>query len=232
MTHQLGRRTPSDWKHVDKYPISALRTEEIPKKVPVTIGVNWYTDFDKPVKKSGYWWIGLDSKNLGTLRGGHCVALKPPSLVDPVSWWIYYNQVKEGKCVGEGCSRMMSLLNRKRYDPTWLWNEAKMIDEWADTNPGDNNGTSVRAACDVLRDQGHRRVIGSTTSPAAVQEGISANRWAATVEEVTTALGTNYQFVTILNSWGENYPHYVRMPLETLGRLLNEYGEMTIVTDR
>ena len=27
----------------------------------------------------------------------------------------------EGACVGFGCSRMMSLLNRKRYDARWLW---------------------------------------------------------------------------------------------------------------
>lgn len=41
--------------------------------VPVTLGVNWYTNFDRPVYKSGRAWIGLG--DLGTLRGGHAVCI-------------------------------------------------------------------------------------------------------------------------------------------------------------
>ncbi len=50
---------------------------------------------------------------------------------------------------------MMSLLNRKRYDARWLWDWAKSTDEWPETNPGDDQGTSVRAACEILRSRGH-----------------------------------------------------------------------------
>ena len=50
---------------------------------------------------------------------------------------------------------MMSLLNRKRYDARWLWDWAKSTDEWPETNPGDDQGTSVRAACEILRARGH-----------------------------------------------------------------------------
>jgi hypothetical protein len=134
MTRQpLGRRTPTDFEHVEKYPITALPV--IPKRTPVAIGVNWYPAFDNPVKgsQSAYWVNEIPGHQAP--RGGHCVCLLPQGWEDPVAWWIYYNQVNEGKCVGEGCSRMMSLLNRKRYDPTWLWNEAKKVDEWPDTNP-------------------------------------------------------------------------------------------------
>lgn len=39
----------------------------------VSIGVNWYQDFDRPEFHLGEWWIGRG--NLGAIRGGHCVCL-------------------------------------------------------------------------------------------------------------------------------------------------------------
>lgn len=45
---RLGRFIPDDWEHVDKYPFAALPDEARPKKVPVVIGVNWYSEFDNP----------------------------------------------------------------------------------------------------------------------------------------------------------------------------------------
>ncbi|MGI8406230.1 MAG: hypothetical protein ACR2OE_15975, partial [Thermomicrobiales bacterium] len=59
----------------------------------------------------------------------------------------------------------------------------KAIDEWPDTNPGDNNGTSVRAGMDVLRTLGHRRLrkTGETTNPL---EGILRNEWATQTDQV------------------------------------------------
>jgi hypothetical protein len=238
---RLDRLVPDDWAHVEKWPLTAAA---IPSKpVPVTIGVNWYSNFDNPQQDSrGRWWIGKG--NLGSIRGGHCVCLEPgdPSdgttLQDLVGWWDFYNQLLEGKCVGEGLSRMMSLLNRKRYDPTWLWNRAKERDEWPDTNPGDDNGTSVRAGADVLRTLGHVifKAGRSGDGYPLASEGISANRWATTVEQVNAALQSpaneRLGAVRILNSWGRDYPHRVWMPLETLQTLLNEEGEATVVTDR
>ena len=110
-------------------------------------------------------------------------------LQDSQSWWDFYDQGKEGACVGFGCSRMMSLLNRKRYDARWLWDWAKSSDEWPDTNPGDDQGTSVRAACDILRSRGHvpwkdaykgRTYKQRDKEEPAAGEGITANRWAKT----------------------------------------------------
>jgi hypothetical protein len=150
------------------------------------------------------------------------------------SWWSFYDQGSEGACVGFGSSRMMSLLNRKRYDARWLWNRAKEVDEWADTNPGDDNGTSVRAAMDILRGEGHKLWGGKGDVKPA--EGIAANRWATRVEQVMDALKSpaseRMGAVRVLNSWGRDYPHRVWMPLETLQRLLDEEGEATVVTDR
>jgi hypothetical protein len=100
-----------------------------------------------------------------------------------------YDQRRTQGCVGYSSSWMMSLLNRRRYDPVWLWNEAKRVDPFADTQPGDRSETTVRAALDVLRDQGHRRVWGQRALPARRSEGISENRWATTVDQIRTTLG-------------------------------------------
>lgn len=232
----LGRIAPEDWLHVEKFPMSALPKREQPRNAPVPIGVNWYENFDVPAERrvgsQKSYWIG-DRAQLGAVRGGHCVCLLPKGMPDVYAWWYFYNQGFQGACVGFGCSRMMSLLNRRRYDSWWLWNEAKEIDEWADTNPGDNNGTSVRAACDVLRVQGHVPLSGPWRNMVHNGEGIDANRWMTTVDEVHAALGTTgWNHVRILNSWGHDYPHITNMPNECLQRLLDEDGEAAAVTDR
>jgi hypothetical protein len=99
-----------------------------------------------------------------------------------------YDQGREGACVGFAASWMMSILNRRFYDAPWLWNQAKAVDEWPDTNPGDEKGTSVRAALDVLRSQGHVRVYDGHSRPPSLAEGIAENRWATSVEEIRTCV--------------------------------------------
>jgi hypothetical protein len=254
MPRPLGRLTPTDWRHYEKFPLTAATTPDTP--TPVAIGVNWYTDFDTPVQKGGRYWIGLDSKKLGSIRGGHCVCLEPGDqlnggtavvrkLQDSPSWWDFYDQGREGACVGFGCSRMMSLLNRKRYDARWLWDWAKATDEWPETKPGDDQGTSVRAACDILRTRGHvawkdayadRDFQQRDQEPPASGEGIMVYRWARTVDEVHSVLKSPANdragAVRILNSWGRGYPHRVWMPDETLQRLIDEDGEVALITDR
>lgn len=234
----LGRRIPTDFSHVQAWPLTAATIPVQP--VPVTIGVNWYTNFDEPVKdRQGRWWIGRG--DLGQIRGGHCVCLEPgdpkspgASEQDINSWYDFYDQGSEGACVGFGSSRMMSLLNRKRYDARWLWNRAKEVDEWPDTVPGDDNGTSVRAAMDILRNEGHKPWGG--TGQVKPAEGISANRWATRVDQVLGALQSpadeRMGAVRVLNSWGRAYPHRVWLPCETLQILLDREGEAAIVTDR
>jgi len=218
--------------HVDKYPLRGLEAEARPVAVPVVIGVNWYAEFDVPVKdRSGAYWIARDAR-LTRVRGGHCVALEPApatGIRDNRAWWGFYDQGSEGACVGFGISRAMSLLNRRRYDARWLYQAAQKVDGW----PGESySGTSVRAGMDVLRTVGHR-VVRDGAVPA-VGEGIAANRWATSISDVLAALGDpNKDFVTILNSWGKGgYPHRVRMPASVLDRLLRENGEIAIVTDR
>ena len=84
--------------------------------MPVVLGVNWYVEFDQPQRDDRQrWWIARDG-NLTRIRGEHCVCLLPYGARDPISWWNFYDQGHEGACVGFGCSRMMSLFNRRRYD--------------------------------------------------------------------------------------------------------------------
>lgn len=250
----LGRRAPEDWSHYGKYPLTAATTPDDP--VPVVIGVNWYEDFDTPVWKGNRWWIGLDPQNLGGIRGGHCVCLEPGDrlnadgtvsrrLQDTNNWWYFYDQGAEGACVGFGSSRMATLLNRKTYDARWLWDRAKEIDEWSDTNPGDDNGTSVHAGMAILKNLGHvpwrsayegRDYQERDSETPVMSEGINAYRWAARVEEVQLALKSPANrragAVRILNSWGDSYPHRVWMPEATLQRLIDEDGEAAVPTDR
>jgi hypothetical protein len=240
--NELGRRVPPDFEHVVKYQLAKLPIQEQPVGVPVAIGINWYSNFDRPVLDQNRYWIGRG--DLGHLRGGHCVCL-PSKQRDYWRWWDFYDQGQEGACVGFGCSRMMSLLNRHRVNPWWLWDRAKETDDWADTNPGDSEGTSVRAALDILRLRGHVNWINDQKGLNHVQratlaptegEGISAFRWASSVDEIIRILDhhlvTDLNAVPILNSWGRDYPHKVWMPLETLNRVLHEEGEFGLITDR
>jgi hypothetical protein len=227
---KLGRLIPSDFSHVEKYP---LRREMIAaiNPAPVTVGVNWYSAFDNPVKQSnGQWWV--KSKSLGTIRGGHCVCM-PHVDKEPYSWYQFYDQGNEGACVGYGSSRMMGLLNRSRYDAPWLWDRAKEVDEWPDTNVGDNNGTSVRAAMDVLRTIGHIQWGKDKPDP---KNGIAANRWATNVDDLFSVLQNDtYKklgAIPFFNSWGKAYPRKVWVPCEIWQRLLDESGEATMVVDK
>lgn len=231
MTGPLGRRVPTDFVHVDRYPLRALAAEARPVAVPMAIGVNWYAEFDQPVKgRDGRWRVAQDGR-LSTVRGGHCVCLPPAGAHDPRSWQKFYNQGQEGACVGFGLSRMMSLLNRRRYDGRWLYRSAQLRDEWPDTPPAE--GTSVRAGLDVLREVGHKVVRGVRIWQPVLQEGIAANRWATDTADVLTTLGRDDEDeIPWLNSWGMDYPHMVYVPVSVIDRLRREDGEFGVVVDR
>lgn len=232
---QLGRLVPPDWEHVEKY---ALTPETTPvKPVPVVLGISWYTLFDNPVKVGRNWWIDAKDSNtdLGSIRGGHAICCEAGTRAeaDTSGWWDFYNQGDTSACTGYSGSRMMSLLNRKRYDPLWLYHEAQKRDGF---NHSGDDGSTVRAACDVLRLEGDKPVYGPYEARPVLADGIAANRWATSASQVQAALqnpaGDKRDAVVLINSWGRDYPHRVYLHLEVVDRLLSEQGEACLVTDR
>lgn len=232
MSGGLGRKAPSDWRHVERYPLTA-RPPTSP--MPCVLGIGWYQRFDSPQKDSkGRYWAAKPGDSLGSIRGGHAICVKPAGLTDNLAWWDFYNQGATGECVGFSESRMMTLVNRKRYKAPWLYMRATETDEWPGNDDDPQAGTSVRAGLEVLRTEGHERL--SAQAPE-LAEGITAYRWATTVEEVHSIiqmpLAVKLSAVPLLNSWGsKGYPHIVWLPDEVLGRLLSENGEAVCVTDR
>lgn len=115
-----------------------------------------------------------------------------------------YDQGAEGACVGFGQSICMSILNRKLYDALWLYREAQIVDEWNDTPP--EEGTSLSAGFDVLRDKGHRRLWGGGSRPPEIDEGIvQVNRWLTTVDEIRTAISEKMPVVLGINWYNGFY---------------------------
>jgi hypothetical protein len=246
---RLGRFIPDDWRHVERYALAALPEEERPEQVPVVIGVNWYREMDNPEQDadSGEYFIARGGAgSLTRIRGGHCVCLEPGGEPDREEWWSFYDQGQEGACVGFGWSRCMSILNGEPiYAARWLWDRCKEADQWPETNPGDNNGTSVRTGGEVLVAAGHVLWQDSYADDdhmerggyqADVQQGLTTFRWAQSVDEVHAVLGNpkadELGAVPILNSWGPGYPHRVWLPDDVLDVLMREDGEIAIPTDR
>lgn len=244
MPGPLGRIAAPDDLHIRKYSLTAETMPTTP--TPVVLGINWYSAFDDPWRdSSGKYWITQQPSaqfGWGSIRGGHAICVKPPGVVDSDGWWAFYKQ-EFARCCGYASSRMMTLLNHRRYDGDKLYRDACAVDEFSENDGNDeaalNFGTTVRAAMDILRNQGPYRV---NTDYPYQPDGISANRWATSVEEIAACLSPvdagkkvlDRGYVELLNSWGkEGYPHIVRLPLEALRRLIfDEQGDATVVTDR
>jgi hypothetical protein len=89
---RLKRYVPTDWNHVEKYPLKAATV--LPKPVPVCTGINWYSNFDNPVKGTdGKYWVGKNRDSLGSIRGGHCVCMPDNIKRDLWTWYLYYDQL-------------------------------------------------------------------------------------------------------------------------------------------
>ena len=229
---KLGWRPEEDREYLKKY---GLSRETIPSlATPVIFGIGWYTSFDEPeADENGRYWIGRG--NLGYIRGGHSICSQPGNCKDNWQWYLYYNQGKEGSCVGYSLSRAVSLLNRQTYDAKWLYNEAQLIDEFEDTPP--EEGTSIRAGCDILVSRGHKKIYRGITIPEKIGEGISKYRWATSMDDIFSSLKNDLAFeldaIPLLNSWGKGYPRVVWIPSKVLEFVVFEKnGEAAILTDR
>jgi hypothetical protein len=236
----LGRRVPTDWTHVDKYPLAALPPEEVPVRQGVILGVNWYEAFDSPQDVGPFYssrsFIGTES-DWGSVRGGHAIFLPALGSSDTRAWWKFYDQnddtwpdYKPGACTAFSLCRLQSHNNRKRYNPYPIYLRSQVVDDF---DGSDYEGTSVRAAFDVVRQLGlpmANRDRGSMNF--STKEGITANRWLTSVEEIRTVTGRFEGAFPLLQSWGTWYPRRVWIPEEALARLLAEDGECVTSTDR
>lgn len=143
-------------------------------------------------------------------------------------WWHWtHDQGYEGSCVGHGIAMERAISNTKqnkllrilfptvRYNPLDVWNEAKKRDEWPDTNPGDDNGTSVHAGYDVALYEGLQRVKSMRLNmngdpepvdpkPRDLSEGVSSVLWANSVDQVRYAIAQGNP-VTIGINWYSNF---------------------------
>lgn len=112
-------------------------------------------------------------------------------LSDELVTW--YDQGDAGACVGYATDIMMSILNGDKYNGKTVWNEAKKYDEIDETNPGDDNGTTVVGAMRVLAKLGNKRYTRAGTEQKNWNKklGISEYRWASTVNDVRTMISQN-----------------------------------------
>jgi hypothetical protein len=113
MAQRLGWRPPKDRSYLERYSLSEESTPSTAQ--PVVIGVPWYSSFDQPEKFGDKWWIG-HTRSLGFIRGGHAICVQPGDAKDWFRWYYWYDQGKEGACVGYSLSRAVSLMNKKTYE--------------------------------------------------------------------------------------------------------------------
>ena len=250
MAGGLGRRTPPNFTHVEKYPLRTLIADPQhmlaipPDGTERSLGLPW-------------WWKQHDQG-----QEGSCVGFGVSAMTSIT------NKLQRYQTTGQSVTY--------RYASRWLYGEAQLVDYWSDTPPAE--GTSVDAGAKILHTVGHRRVQNGKTGPVMLEHGISAYRWAQNHNEVRAALyaglavaiGVNWynsfwdadivnneRWIDIppgasvagghcvciyrmsdrrdafmfMNSWGPAYaPTW--MGYETLNRLLNEYGEAVVITDR
>lgn len=142
-------------------------------------------------------------------------------------WHKSHDQGSDGSCVGHGVAIERAITNTaqnilegipgfktRRYDPISIWNGAKEIDEWEDTNPGDSNGTSVNAAYKHIRDKGiirvkHIALSGFTPIPIgsyniSKSDSILSYKWATSVDQIRMAIHSGLP-VTIGVNWYRNF---------------------------
>lgn len=134
----------------------------------------------------------------------------------------HYDQGRDGACVGFSQSWDQSILNRTRYDALWLYRTAQAIDEWDDTPP--EEGTSLRAGFDVLRQIGHRQFWGGRARNESLHHGISANRWTTNVDEVRATIWAGVP-ANLGIWWYRQFSNPAQLPrLDDAGRPVVAFG--------
>lgn len=153
-------------------------------------------------------WVHVE--RYGLAKHAKVVAPKHVNIIIPVPKDIKDVMFQNGfnGCTGASTAELMTTLNTPAgnlsipYSWFYVWNEAKKIDEWSDTNPGDNEGSSVRAALDVARKFGMVTRKNSRQEKSAPKnpvpnpdDGIVSNWWATDVDEIRAVVASNIPVV-------------------------------------
>lgn len=190
----LGNRPPEDDRHVQLYPLKAVGDSMFPPPEEV----------DRILGEK-LWGVNSDL---------------------PAWHWTHDQGWVQGSCVGHATTLERAVTNiaqaraagrkpyNRRYDPLHVWRLAKDRDEWEQTrsDPDNNDGTSARAAYDVLREIGPRRARGTKLGADGKvivdrpgepdpSEGIEVNRWAETVDEMRAAFAAGISGICIGTPW-------------------------------
>lgn len=189
--HRLGREIPTDFGHVDKYPLRATV-----KKIPASFVVNHTMTLPQ------WHWSHDQGDTAGC--GGHAGTMERS-----------ITNLAQYKAAGV-------LPATRRFDPLDLWREAKRIDSDPGTDPrNDDDGSYTSSIYDVLRNEGPLRVksvhlveepISGLWKPQIVgpysardpKEGVAANRWAISVDEMRWCIAHNLA-VTFGTNWYSNF---------------------------
>lgn len=158
------------------------------------------------------------------------------------SWHTKHDQGAEGACVGHGTGMMMAIRNTHqclkqgarnpyiRYNSFEIWERAKEVDGFDESNRGDDSGTTVRAACEILRLQGapvwENEDDVKSFIPPEIESGIEAYRWATTVDELRQCINEN-QPITMGTNWYTNFdtPEYTDGEWY-IGKQLTSFGTL------
>lgn len=235
-----GRLVPVDFSHITASPLVA---SSLPNYKPVSLGINWYTDFDPENlihTSDGSYHFPEANRIKGTIRGGHCVCLAPIGFANTPAriaflerLWVFYNQLKEGACEGFGHSHAQSLDlflmegEAVLFDAFQLYDNARRIEGTYPTAEGATNKGAVDAMVQYGLSPQVRVECAREEDDSPYIKPVTSVQWTKDAQEVCAALGRqNAEAVPLLNSWGrQDYPLIVWCPVSTLARLLDEDGE-------
>lgn len=232
---RLGRLPSPEEERAKYLRRFSLTPETIPAKpTSVRIGINFYHNFFAPqIDKDGHAWIGK-GRRWGKIDGGHAMIVPKQGAVLTQDLASYYNQHDTPQCVAYSNCLAATLDNDGQlYVPAWLYHRSQDTYDRIPGPPPPYEGTEVRAALECERVEGLVRK--DETTPRA-DDGISAYRWATTIEMMHQAAGTdvNLGYFVVFNSWGWRWGEHgtVRIPNEAMHRLIfKEAGDAGIPTD-
>lgn len=233
----FGREPAPDHNHLRRWSLTADTMPENP--TPVVLGSEWYEKWSRPwIDPKGNAWLAhpeSDPDDWGPVVGGHAYCLNPVGAAYSRRWQKHYDQ-QRNDCTAYSSSIMMSLLNRVLYDPRPVYDYTLLHDEWSGNA---DEGTSVRATMDTLRDMGE---VLKSTGEWSLGDGIAANRWCRSVEQIAAVLSPWDRGRTIIKrgyailrqSWGPDFPYAVRVPTKLMQIVIFDsgWGDATLVTDR